>query len=74
MMCRADRAKGTHSASFFSVLSKAGRANLLRADENQLDHETTIRPLLAKRTCGAGLTMSAVEGETDINSDRAKVS
>jgi hypothetical protein len=31
MMCSADRAKGT----------------LLRADENQLDHETTIRPLLA---------------------------
>src|ERR1700730_14270731 len=33
----------------------------------------SMSPFGTKGTCGAGLTMSAVEGGTDINSDRAEV-
>jgi hypothetical protein len=47
MMCSADRAKGTHQRPFFLSCQKHIGPKLSRADENQLDHEITIRPLLA---------------------------
>ena len=53
MMCSADRAKGTHQRPFFLSCQKHVGPKLSRADENQLDHETTIRPLL-----GGGLNRS----------------
>ncbi len=48
MMCGADPAKGTRQRPFFLCCQKHVGPKLSRADENQLDHETTIRPLVAQ--------------------------